>query len=460
MAIVAIFCLFCYMISLAIALTWYGTNLMNFRWFALFTVLITSALYWAVSRQGKLYRWEKNDNTIVLAYLILTFLSVIAAENPLFSGLRWVSHGLMIVTLLILFKNSLTLDQAASILLFLKVVISVLLLVSWLEPLSTVKLAYDLVGYAGVFGSSNALGQVAAVGTILYLHGFLTDKTKWMRMGQVWMSGLALWIMWLTGSRSAFVAFLAGLAMMYYFYPRLMRGKIVWIGVLVAFLMIAFPWVPGKIQQVILRSSMPVQNVSEQLLITRKSVWDAGWTGFQKRPLLGWGFGATSSIPREWKAELKALGTITRDAVNDTLFVLEGSGVIGLCAYILLVVFALRQIPTRRERHLLGRIHSPPSHLRGSNLASYHLHAVAFIVAASLLLMVQFDNTALSAGNFVSVTVWLCVALAGTVRKKAIADELIYQRHKQFARQHAPRHPASNPGLSASPWAPFERERG
>ena len=227
-------------------------------------------------------------------------------------------------------------------------------------------------------------------------------------------------------------------------------------------MILVFPWVPGKVSQVVLRSDEPWQDFSEQLslaqkqnfaehlvyarkqdlmeqlLITRKGVWEAAWTGFQKRPLLGWGFGATEGIPKEWKVELKALGTISRDAVNDTLFVLEGSGVVGLCAYVLLVVFALRQIPTRRERHLLGRIHSPPSHLRGFDLASYHLHAVTFIVAASLLLMVQFDNTALSAGNFVSVVVWLCVTLAGTVRVKATAHELLSHQHHGHALPRPP----------------------
>ena len=85
---------------------------------------------------------------------------------------------------------------------------------------------------------------------------------------------------------------------------------------------------------------------------------------------------------------------------------------------------------------------------------------ITFIIAASLLLMVQFDNTALSAGNFVSVTVWVFVALSGVARRRAVLDQELYQRHKQFARQHAPGHPASNPGLPVSPWVPFERGRG
>jgi O-antigen ligase len=450
MALIAVFSLFFYMGSLAIALTWYGADLMNLRWLALFSAVITGGLYWISSKQYTLYRWKKNDNTVLLAYLIVTFLSVIAAENPLFSGLRWVSHALMIVTLLILFKNSLTLDQAVSILFFLKVVISALLLVSWLKPLSPILVKTSL--FAGAFGSSNALGQVAAVGAVLYLHGFLTDKTKWMRVGQVGMLGLAVWLMWATGSRSALVAFIAGLALMYYFYPKLIRGRILWTTLLVASLMIAFPWLPGKIQQVVLRSDKPTHNVSEQLLITRKSVWEATWAGFQKRPLLGWGFGADAGISKKWEVEFTALGTVTRDAVNDTLLVLESSGVVGLGAYVLLVIFAVRQIPTRRERHLLGRIHSRRSSLRGVDLATYHLHAIAFVVAASLLLMVQFDNTALSAGNFVSVTLWLCVALAGVVRTKTMADEMLYQRNKQLSQRRAG-------ARIDTPWVPSEHVR-
>ena len=71
------------------------------------------------------------------------------------------------------------------------------------------------------------------------------------------MLGLALWIMWSTGSRSAFVAFLAGLALMYYFYPKLVRGKIFVAALLVVSMAIAAPRIPGKIQQVVLRSSSP-----------------------------------------------------------------------------------------------------------------------------------------------------------------------------------------------------------
>jgi hypothetical protein len=86
----------CYMTILATCLTVYGRDLMNFRWLTLFAFFIASCLFWAFSLRGKRSRWEKNDNMIIVVYLIVTFTSVIAAENPLFSGFKWASHALMI----------------------------------------------------------------------------------------------------------------------------------------------------------------------------------------------------------------------------------------------------------------------------------------------------------------------------------------------------------------------------
>ncbi len=447
------------MTSLAICLTIYGRTLMNLRWFALFAVFMASCSYWASSMKKKPSRWEKKDNVLVAAYLAATFMTVIAAENPLYSGLRWVSHTLMLLTLLVLLKNSLTLKQGISLLLFMKAVVAALLLVSWLKPVPAALIQSSAL-YQGAFGNSNALGQVATIGALLYLHGYLTDKKKWLRLGQIGMLCLASWIVWSSGSRSAMVAFLTGLAFMHYLYPKLMRGKILLFTLLLTAMALMGPSVPDKLRQVVLRAESDSQSMSEQLLATRKSVWQGAWAGFQKRPLLGWGFGADDGISKQWDVKLTALGTVTRDGVNDTVIVLESCGVVGLGAYVLLVILALRQIPTRRERRVLSRIHSPPLGLKGFDFSQYHFHAITFVLSASLLLMVQFDNTALSAGNFISVTIWAFVALSGVARKKAVLDQELNQRHIQFVRKHASGHPADNPHLPISPWAPSERSHG
>jgi O-antigen ligase len=443
MSIAAPVILACYMTSLAACLTVYGRNLMNVRWLTLVAFFITGCLFWASSLREKRSHWEKNGDTIIVIYLLATFMSVIAAENPLFSGFKWASHALMIFTLLVLARNGLAISHAAGLLLFLKALVTVLLLVSWLKPLpSEVYRTSEL--FRGAFGNSNAMGQVAAIGTALYLHGLLTDRSRWLRISQIGMICLASWIMWSSGSRSALIAFLISLGLIHYFYRKLLRGKVLWVILLATTITMVFPGVLGKAQKLVLRSGdTPVQNTSEQLLMTRKSVWTNTWAGFQKRPVFGWGFGADDSISPHWEIQLKSLGTVQRDAVNDSLVALESTGVVGLGAYMMLVIFALRQMPTRRERRMLSRIQSMPLRLRGVDFSHYHLHAITFTLSASLLLMVQFDNTALSAGNFISTTIWFFVVLSGVARRKARIDQELYQRHKQLAGRRPPERPSN-----------------
>jgi hypothetical protein len=226
-----------------------------------------------------------------------------------------------------------------------------------------------------------------------------------------------------------------GLVLMAYFYPTKLRGKVFWITILAGGLALAMPDIPRAVKLFVLRDSKETATFSEQIFKTRASVWTAAWDGFKKRPLFGWGFGADDGISKEWEVRLTAIGTVARDSINDTLIVLESTGVIGLIAYILLVILSLKQIPTSRQRFLLREIHAPPSVSRDAGSSAYHNHAIAFIIAASLLVTVQFDNTALSAGNFVSVTLWLCVALAGAIKSKVVAHELATSQHQDLLKR-------------------------
>jgi O-antigen ligase len=183
----------------------------------------------------------------------------------------------------------------------------------------------------------------------------------------------------------------------------------------------------------VLRDSTGTRTFSEQIFITRTSVWTAAWEGFKKRPLLGWGFGADDGVSKQWEPKLTAIGLVSRDSVNDALIVLESTGVVGMLAYIVLIVLAVKQIPTRQERFLIRKMHGPPSPQRRGDLSAYHVHAIAFIVSISLIVTVQFDNTALSAGNFVSVVLWLCVALAGAMKSKAVLYESAMARYQHLS---------------------------
>jgi O-antigen ligase len=438
--------LFIYLAILAVAQTVYGGAFMTSRWIALVLVLITAAVWWFYTRPLHCFRGSTKSTTMVLVYLSMTFLSVVTAENPMFSGLKWVSHAAMIVLFLVFLLQSVTLQQASQALRILKVLVAILILLSWLKPAPTIGyVEFDKVElFRGAFGSPNSMGQVAAVGCLLFLHSFLTSKKSWLRWAEIVAACVAAWLVWSSGARSAMVAAVTGLFLINYFYPGKLRGRTFWVVVLAAGLALALPDIPKAVKRFVLRdSSRKTATFSEQIFKTRASVWTAAWEGFKKRPLSGWGFGADDGISEVWEPKFTAIGIVSRDSINDTLIALESTGVIGLIAYILLVILSLKQIPTPRERFFLRRIHAPPSVSRDTGSSAYHNHAIAFIIAASLLVTFQFDNTALSAGNFVSVMLWLCVAIAGAIKSKVVAYELAIYQYQDLSRRfrsHSPKY--------------------
>src|SRR5271157_6121062 len=179
--------LFIYLGTLAIAQTVYGEAFMNARWLALAFLLVIAAAYWFSTKRLRASRGSDKSTTIVLVYLGITFLSVITAENPLFSGMKGASHAAMILVFLLFLWQSLTVKQVSQALNILKWLIVILIVLSWLNP-STVNYREDIDLYSGAFGNPNAMGQVAAVGSLLFLHSFLTAKASWLRWVELIMT--------------------------------------------------------------------------------------------------------------------------------------------------------------------------------------------------------------------------------------------------------------------------------
>jgi len=186
----------------------------------------------------------------------------------------------------------------------------------------------------------------------------LTGKIQWLRYLEASIAVLALWLTWSSGARSAMIAFLTGIVLMNYFYRTRLSKKTVLITLLTTFFMVAMPDLPKNARLVLLRGEKTSDSFSEQIFKTRKDVWSAAWEGFQDRPFLGWGFGADDTMSKEWNVQFTALGTVSRDNVNDTMIVLESTGVVGLMAYLLLILAALKQIPTRYQRWMLHQASS------------------------------------------------------------------------------------------------------
>jgi O-antigen ligase len=424
--------LYCYLGALAVTQTVYGSNFMNARWLTLGILVIACGFYWFSAKPSFHDPSDDKSNLLVLIYLAMIFLSILAAENPLFSGMKWISHALMLLVFLVFLRQSLKANQVNAVVLFLKGTIVTLLLASWMKPAWKVS-SLDMQLYRGAFGSPNSMGQVAAIGALLLIHGALTGKIQWLRYLEACVAALALWLTWSSGARSAMIVFLTGIVLMNYFYRTRLSKKTVWITLLMAFLMVAMPDLPKSAHQVLLRGSETSESFSEQIFKTRKEVWSAAWEGFQNRPFLGWGFGADGTISKEWNVQFTALGTVSRDNVNDTMTMLESTGVVGLMAYFLLILVAFKQIPTWYQRRMLHQT-SPIS--MKIDLSLYHTHAITYILAISLIVMVQFDNTALSAGNFISVALWLCVAVSGAIKREALSYEQTWLQYYSLMDRH------------------------
>jgi len=424
--------LYGYLGTLAVTQTVYGSHFMNTRWVTLGVLVIACGFYWFSAKTYALDPSDDKSNLLILVYFAMTFLSIVAAENPLFSGMKWISHVLMLLVFVVFLRQSLEANQVKPVVLFLKGTIVTLLFASWMNPASLVS-SLDVQLYRGAFGSPNSMGQVAAIGALLLIHGGLTGKIQWLRYLEASIAVLALWLAWSSGARSAMVAFLTGIVLMNYFYRTKLSKKTIGITLLMAFLMVAMPNLPKTARLVLLRGERTSESFSEQIFKSRKEVWSAAWEGFQKRPFLGWGFGADDTMSKEWNVQFTALGTVSRDNVNDTMIVLESTGVVGLMAYLLLILAALKQIPTKNQRWMLHQTSFPiPFKI---DLSSYHTHAITYILATSLIVMVQFDNTALSAGNFISVVLWLCVALSGVVKREVRGYEQAWlQYHSLMGR--------------------------
>jgi O-antigen ligase len=220
---------------------------------------------------------------------------------------------------------------------------------------------------------------------------------------------------WQSGARSSIIALCTGVLLLFY-YNRRETHRYAMIAILLGgMLMVAFPNLPGEMARFIAKSETTAEIHTLDPMRTRIPVWSAAYDGFRQRPLLGWGFGAASNVLKRSDFALTSFGMVERDAVNDFMFMMEGCGIIGIGAYLLLIYLVIRQSPTRSQKAIIQK------QVRGdsanpASMSLYHTHVMVFVLSICLILLNQLDNTALSAGNLISVTLWLSVGCAAVLR--------------------------------------------
>jgi O-antigen ligase len=408
--------LFGYLITLAMTQTVYSQPFMTTRWVMLgiFAASSLADMILIAARRG--LRMGIGNGRFLAIYLLATFSSVIYAENWSFSGMRWASHAIMLLVLVIILPQIVTARQIRILLTTLKCLMAALVVVSWLFPASVTITDTDTM-YKGVMGNANTMGHVAFIAAILFLQTAFTSSVPWIRYFSVAFAVASIATTWNSGARSSMISLSFGVLLLLYYYRKELRG-IVLIGILLgSAIMVTYPQLPQEIFRFAQKSNKSSATDSFNPAQSRIPVWAAAYEGFKKRPLLGWGFGADSNIPKEWEIKLTSLGMVERDAVNDFLFMLEGCGIVGFGAYLLLIHIILKQHPSKLQRSILQSFGHDKEASSGT-MALHHAHVVFFILPVCLIILNQFDNSALSAGNLISVTLWLCIGCASMLRRE------------------------------------------
>ncbi|MBN1570673.1 MAG: O-antigen ligase family protein [Acidobacteria bacterium] len=403
-----------YLAALAMTQTNYYLPFMNVRWIALGLLAASTLADWIlVAGRGK-HRDRGSTGQIMTIYLLATFGTVIYAENWMFSGMRWASHAAMLSVCVMLLPQLMIPNQTKKVLSIIQYVFSTLLVFSWIRPIiEKIPDSGDL--YHGAMGNANTMGHIAFIAGLLFLHGALTTTATRKRVLSTIMVAAAAATVWQSGARSSIIAFCMGVMLLFHYY-RKDSHRYAMIAVLFGgMLMAAFPNLPGEIARFIVKTESTPELTALNPMRTRVPVWSAAYEGFKQRPLLGWGFGAASNVLKKSDFQLTSFGMVERDAVNDFMFMMEGCGIIGIGAYILLIYLVIRQSPGRSQKLLIQR-YGRNEASSPATISLHHAHVLAFVLSVCLILLNQMDNSALSAGNLISVTLWLSVGCAAVLR--------------------------------------------
>jgi O-antigen ligase len=498
MPILILFSLLLYVGTLAITQTAHGGPFMSLRWIALAGLTGVSFIYWLLGRIPPLDAMgNRGAPSMTWVYLLATLASVALAPNYAYSGLRWVTHAMVIVTFMIFLRGTFHSRSAHQVIWILRGIVAVLLIGSFFFPAP--RTVFDNPYFRGAMGDSNSLGHVAMLCALLYFHGgIVSSKTQW-KLLQFGIALVATGILISSWARSSMVAFLLGLVLLNYFYglTRSLPTKAMTL-LLVCFLL-ASPMIQSGILDFVAKDrgakeqEQPSQVLAvikgdifkkgpsfETVVETRTHLWSEAWEGFKQKPFLGWGFGANKDIEQEWSIRSTSIGLV-RDITNDTLFTLEGTGVIGFLGYIGLMICIFKQSLTRQQ---ITRIRKNPNQrlaLRespgpftdrkemeaskkfttfvlspqgGKNVeiahqkGRDHQQAILYILSVSLFALFQTDGSAFSAGSLISAIFWISAAGAGALRAEAAVSE----RRKNPVKEEAPKPASSRFRLRTPKW--------
>lgn len=446
-----------YLGTLAATQTAHGGRFMMARWVFLLALTSICLLYWVTGRVPRRDAMGKHGkSSMVWVYLLATLASVATAQNQVFSGLRWVSHAMMLITFMFLLWGTFHSRTTNQVIWILKGIMLFLLAVSLFMPARPT--VYETPYFRGAMGDSNSLGHVAMLCALLYFHGgIVSSRTKW-KLLQFGIALVAAGILVISWARSSMIGFLVGLILLNHFYGLTRSFLAKSAALMLVCLLLASPLIQSEILAFVAKdreakekewSSKVLAVIKgdfykkgpsfEKIIETRSLLWSEAWEGFKQKPFLGWGFGANQNVQSEWSIRATS-GGMVRDTTNDSLFTLEGSGVIGFLAYMGLMISVLKQSLTKQQitrirKNSEGKASIGRTRIPNNPIVRDHQHAILYIISISLFALFQTDGSAFSAGSLISAVFWVCAGATGALRADAVADE----KRRNLVKQEIPK---------------------
>lgn len=438
MRTVVVFFLSLYLVSLATSQTVFGSSFFALRWILLGAFAVSALICWTSIRM-KTVRMDDVKLRLTI-YVLLWGLTVLASDYPLFSSYRFGVHVVLLLGTLIFIPEIIRLLEYSRLLVILKILVGAILIISYFRP-APIGSFDNPEFFRGILGNANAFGHMAAVSVILFTHGYIVSEKNYRRYIQGGMALLSIALLFSSGARSSFIATTVALCVIYHYYRERLSKYVALLVAIILLALLTVPSLPEELVRRIFKHDLAANTDSalERLILSRSSVWDRHIDGFLERPLLGWGFGVDADTDLTgWSGQFSSIGFIGRDPVNDTLYVLESGGIIGLVAYVMMISLLVQ---AWRPKKLFGDAAVSRDVLARESKQLQDTYVVFYSLASAMAVLFQFDNTALAAGNFFSVFFWLTlgasIALSRCLKQKTFLRRSIdveKQRGQKFLR--------------------------
>jgi len=272
---------------------------------------------------------------------------------------------------------------------------SLMAVVQYFNILKNVLISYEGGSTPSFLGNSTALAAYMLFLAFLSFVFFIQKQNKKEKLLHGGLFLLFIFTIFITGSRAAYLALLAGFLYFFLFYPypqkykrlKIAAATLLAAAILVIALFNVFPGL-GKTNTILgtIASRVSVTRIAQDIFGTRLSAWKMTWRAIQEKPLLGWGpenfyIGFEKYYDPKPFATPKLLWDRPHNIILD---VMADSGIVSVLAYLgfwIALFWQLQHIKNVQEKNVWHGGHA------------LKIHGVqAMFIAYLIVLFFNFNN--------------------------------------------------------------------